>query len=239
VFLGDVVLSDLFAPLDMARGGDAKQYVESLATLIELLPKDVKLITGHGRDYEVEDLKEHHRMAFETIELIQGGMESGKSAQDMVSEDLLRDWSNWSNPQLTSENWITQVVESLSGEGKKPIAEVLTYTIMDKGIDSALDQYMQLKKDQPEGYNFGENELNMLGYQLLWRDMKQEAIEIFKMNVEAYPEVANPYDSLGEAYEAMGDDEQAIESYEKAVAIDPNMIPSVEGMERLKGKNEE
>jgi glyoxylase-like metal-dependent hydrolase (beta-lactamase superfamily II) len=239
VFLGDVVLSDLFAPLDFARGANAEQYVESLGMLIGLFPDDVKLITGHGRNYSLEDLKEHHRMAVETIDLIRQEMESGKSAQDMISEDLLKDWSNWSNPQLTSENWITQVYESLSGQEKKPISEVLTYTIMDKGITAALDQYAELKSNQPAGYNFGENELNMLGYQLLWRDMKVEAIEVLKLNVEAYPESANPYDSLGEAYEAMGDDERAIESYEKAVALDPNMTTSVEALKKLKSKGDE
>jgi glyoxylase-like metal-dependent hydrolase (beta-lactamase superfamily II) len=238
-FLGDVVLSDIFPPLDFARGGNAELYVESLEKLIALFPTDIKFITGHGRDYSMEDLKEHHRMATSTMELIKQRMSDGKSAQDMVSEDLLKDWESWSRPQLTSETWITQAYESLSGQGKKPISEVLTYTIVEKGIKAAIEQYAELKTNHPDSYIFVENELNMLGYQLMWREMNEEAIEIFKLNIQSYPESANPYDSLGEAYEKIGDHERAIEMYEKAVALDPNMTPSVEALRKLKGTDKE
>jgi cyclase len=238
VYLGDVILSDTFPPLDFVRGGNAEQYIESMGKLIELFPADVKLITGHGRDYSLDDLREHYRMAVSTTDLIKQGMADGKNPQDMVSEDLLKDWESWSRAQVTSETWITQVYESLSDQGKKPISEPLTYTIMDKGIEAAIEQYMELKKDQPDSYTFAENDLNILGYQLLWRDMKEEAIEVFKLNIQAYPKSVNPYDSLGEAYLASGDEELAIENYEKAVSIDPNFSSAVDALKRLKSKRE-
>nr|NIM94255.1 MBL fold metallo-hydrolase [Anaerolineales bacterium] len=108
VYLGDLVLSDTFPPLDLARGGNTEQYIESIGKLIELFPADVKLITGHGRDYSLDDLREHYRMTVSTTDLIKLGMDDGKNAQDMVSEDLLKDWANWSSPQVTSEAWIAQ-----------------------------------------------------------------------------------------------------------------------------------
>ena len=71
------------------------------------------------------------------------------------------------------------------------------YIIIGEGIRAAVEQYRVLKMEEPDRYNFGENELKMLGYQLFWRDCKEEAIEIFKLNIEAFPASANPYDSLG------------------------------------------
>jgi cyclase len=142
VFLGDVILSDTFPPLDLIRGGNAENYIESLGKLIELFPANVKFITGHGRDYSLDDLKEHRRMVVRTTDLIKQGMTEGKNAQDMVVEDLLKDWASWGNQIVTSETWITQAYEGLSAPGKKPIAEPLTYTIMDQGIESAIEQYM-------------------------------------------------------------------------------------------------
>jgi len=139
---------------------------------------------------------------------------------------------------VTSETWITQAYESLSGEAKKSIAEPLTHTIMEKGVGAAIEQYYELKKNQPGSYNFGENELNMLGYQLLWRDMTEAAIEIFKLNTQAYPDSANPYDSLGDAYEASGEVAHAIESYEKALEINPDMPSAIEALERLRSTSE-
>ena len=234
VCLGDLVLADTFPPLDLSRGGSAEAYKNSLNLLIEQFPEDIKIITGHGRDYSLEDLKEHYQMVVGTMDLIKAGIKAGKTAPEMVTEDLLKDWAKWSNDQVSSETWITQVCDNLSGQVEKSIAEVLSYTIVEKGIQAALDQYQVLKRDQPDLYNFGENELNMLGYQLLWREMNQEAIEVFKLNIQAYPESANPYDSLGEAYQNLGKKELAIESFENALAINPNMTSATEALEKLK-----
>jgi len=232
--LGDLVLADTFPPLDLARGGNAEVYLKSLKKLLELFPADVKLITGHGRDYTLDDLKEHYQMAVSTIDLIKGGIADGKNTQEMVEEDLLKDWAKWSTPQVTSEAWITQVYETLSGLEKKSISETLSYTIMEKGIKATLDLFQELKNNQPEIHNFGENELNMLGYQLLWRDKNEAAIEVFKLNTQTYPQSANPFDSLGEAYQTIGDDEHAIENYQKALSLNPEMPSAVEALKELK-----
>jgi tetratricopeptide (TPR) repeat protein len=105
---------------------------------------------------------------------------------------------------------------------------------MEKGVTAAIEQYHVLKKNQPDAYNFGEYELNMLGYQLLWRDMNEAAIEIHKLNTQAYPDSANPYDSLGDTYEASGEVELAIQSYKKALEREPEMASAIEGLKRLK-----
>jgi tetratricopeptide (TPR) repeat protein len=107
---------------------------------------------------------------------------------------------------------------------------------MEKGIDAAIQQYHELKETQPDEYNFDEYELNMLGYQLLWRDMNEAAIEMHKLNVQAYPNEANPYDSLADAYEASGEVELAIEAYEKALEREPEMASAIEGLERLRAE---
>jgi tetratricopeptide (TPR) repeat protein len=67
-----------------------------------------------------------------------------------------------------------------------------------------------------------EQQLNSFGYQLLSEGRTNEAIDIFKLNTETYPEWANGYDSLAEAYSAVGNIALAIENYEKALKLDPN-----------------
>jgi tetratricopeptide (TPR) repeat protein len=63
--------------------------------------------------------------------------------------------------------------------------------------------------------------------------MLEEAIEVFKLNIEVYPESANPYDSLGEAYVASGDKELAIKSYERALVVDPNLPSAIDALDKL------
>jgi cytochrome c-type biogenesis protein CcmH/NrfG len=57
-----------------------------------------------------------------------------------------------------------------------------------------------------------------------------------KLNVQAYPNEANPYDSLADAYEASGEVELAIEAYEKALEREPEMASAIEGLERLRAE---
>ena len=64
-------------------------------------------------------------------------------------------------------------------------------------------------------------ELNRLGYRLLSTRKVAEAIEIFKLNVEIFPQASNVYDSLGEAYMLHGDKELAIANYKRSLELDP------------------
>ena len=234
VCMGDLLFSGTYPVVFPAYGGDVDRFTETLERLMDMFPADVKYIAGHGHDCSLEDLKAYHQMAVGTIGLIKQGMADRKTAKDMVDEDILKDWEKWSSANVSSADWITQVIESLSGGAKESISAPLSRTIIEKGISAAIQQYHTLKKTQPDAYNFGEYELNMLGYQLLWRVMNEAAIEMHKLNVQAYPDSANSYDSLADAYEASGEVELAIEAYEKALERDPEMFSAVEGLKRLK-----
>jgi cytochrome c-type biogenesis protein CcmH/NrfG len=49
----------------------------------------------------------------------------------------------------------------------------------------------------------------------------EDAIPVFRLNVEHYPKYANAYDSLGEAYMASGQNELAVASYRNSVELEP------------------
>jgi|CXWL01.1.fsa_nt_gi predicted alpha/beta superfamily hydrolase len=61
-----------------------------------------------------------------------------------------------------------------------------------------------------------ENLLNQAGYQLIGLNRLTEAIDVFKRNVENYPNSANCYDSLAEALEKSGKIKESRTNYEKA-----------------------
>jgi tetratricopeptide (TPR) repeat protein len=73
-----------------------------------------------------------------------------------------------------------------------------------------------------EDFTAMESEFNTLGYRLLAMDRTDEAIKLFKLNTEYYPESSNAFDSLGEAYMEAGDTELAVENYRKSLDLDPN-----------------
>jgi len=115
-----------------------------------------------------------------------------------------------------------------------PIAEVMLKTITDKDISSAIKQYHELKAAQPDAYDFSEEELNSLAYKLFQMKKLKEAIEVFKLNVEVYPQSYNVYDSLAEAYMINGDRELAIKNYEKSLELNPKNSNAVEMLKKLK-----
>jgi tetratricopeptide (TPR) repeat protein len=118
-------------------------------------------------------------------------------------------------------------------DSRKSIAETLSATIASNGIDAAAKQYRDLKAAAPSTYNFDEDELNNLGYQLL-RDKKfNDAIRIFQLNVEAYPQSSNVYDSLGEAYMDDGNKPQAIANYQKSLQLNPKNRNAVLMLQKL------
>jgi imidazolonepropionase-like amidohydrolase len=122
-------------------------------------------------------------------------------------------------------------VEKLANQ--KSVAEILERTIEEQDVAAAVRQYHDLKTREPDAYDFGEYELNELGYRLLKAEKVKEAIEIFKLNVGTYPQSANVYDSLGEAYLADGDKERAIANYKKSVELDPRNTGAAEVLKKL------
>ena len=109
----------------------------------------------------------------------------------------------------------------------------LEKTIMTRGIEAGLARYHQLKNHYP-AEAFEEGMLNTLGYQLLRGNRFEEAIEIFKLNVEAYPDAFNTYDSLGDAYAEAGEVELAIENYARAVELNPEHKAGEEKIRKLR-----
>ena len=82
-----------------------------------------------------------------------------------------------------------------------------------------------------------EADINNAGYVYLFNNHVDEALELFKLNVERFPESWNPYDSLGEAYQNKGDTANAIKYYEMAYDKAPaGQHARIEGiLKQLKG----
>jgi tetratricopeptide (TPR) repeat protein len=91
------------------------------------------------------------------------------------------------------------------------------------GIDSlqaSLTKIRKLRKTSSDIY-FDEASFNGVGYYLMNSGKIHEAIEVFKLNVELFPESFNVYDSLGEAYMKSGDNKNAIKNYQKSLELNP------------------
>lgn len=112
-------------------------------------------------------------------------------------------------------------------------ARALFKDILARGAVAALGDYRERRKGLVGDAVVGEAQVNRLGYNLLALKRVSDAIEVFKLNVEDYPQSSNVYDSLGEAYAAAGDTELAIRNYRKSVELNPDNRNGVEMLKKL------
>ena len=116
---------------------------------------------------------------------------------------------------------------------KKPISTHLHEIINESGIDKAVEVYNQLKEEEGEIFDFSEGELNFLGYTFLRQNKYDEAIKLFQLNIDAYPESYNTYDSMGEALMNKGDKEGAIKNYKKSIELNSQNLNGYTMLKKL------
>ncbi|MDH3494750.1 MAG: serine hydrolase [Acidobacteriota bacterium] len=132
---------------------------------------------------------------------------------------------------------VVSILNGLSYENPKmSIAEALNVTANNRGGAAAVAKYREFKKKNPDKYDFREGELNTLGYQLIRSGKTKDAIEVFKLNVEMYPEASNPYDSLGEAYLKDGDKINAVANYKKSLELNPANLGAKAAIDKIEGR---
>jgi tetratricopeptide (TPR) repeat protein len=112
----------------------------------------------------------------------------------------------------------TQVRGNAKSAGKPSAIQEFWDTLAKPGgAARAAKMLEEAKKKDPNAFLFPESAINLMGYQLMMDGKMKEAIEILKINVMAYPQSANVYDSLGDAYQADHQTELALEYSEKAL----------------------
>lgn len=125
--------------------------------------------------------------------------------------------------KMILNTWAQKVKELSEKEYKEhpPISIKMKSIIDSKGTDNLTTIYMELRNNHPDNYDFSESHLNDLGYYYMAKDDIEKALAVFKLNIEAFPDAFNVYDSYGEALLKQGAREKAIENYKKSVKLNP------------------
>lgn len=155
-----------------------------------------------------------------------------------------RDDRFWTAPEIASEISSEDYRKNIDSPMEaifryKPgttFADLVAEATSGRDLAIFIKKYREFKANSEHRFIQTESQMNQFGYFLLNAKKINEAIEIFKLNVEFYPNSANVYDSLGDALQAAGKKDEAIKSYEKALLINPNYPSSLESLRKLKGQ---
>jgi CubicO group peptidase (beta-lactamase class C family) len=104
---------------------------------------------------------------------------------------------------------------------KKPIARKVASILCTKGANAAVARYKELKSTTSE-YDFSDwRPLNRVGYAFLNAGRMKDAVAIFQLNAEQFPERWEVWDSLAESQMNDGQTAQAIANYDKSLKLNP------------------
>lgn len=119
---------------------------------------------------------------------------------------------------------ILGTVLSLTGpvQTKIPTEREFINLIQTEGVAKAVEVFRLIRKQHPDVSIFERKSLNNLGWELASAGQLEKAIEVFELNIEAYPDHYDPYDSYAEALVMRGDYESALKNYRKSVELNPD-----------------
>jgi CubicO group peptidase (beta-lactamase class C family) len=124
------------------------------------------------------------------------------------------------------------VVPIADNEKNRSYTDHAIETAAQQGGEAATNELANARPDQ----HLLEERVNRRGYELLQGGSVKQAINVFRLNVQAFPKSGNAYDSLGEAYLTAGDTTLAIENYSKSLALDPENKNAEEVLKKLQRK---
>lgn len=113
----------------------------------------------------------------------------------------------------------------------RPIVDPLVEILEEEGEVAAVAFFEEAKGS--DTLYVSENEINLAGYGFLQSDKPKKALAMFKLNLEAFPESFNVYDSYGEVLMVLGRKSEAIEQYRKSIELNPDNKNGIMMLERI------
>lgn len=104
---------------------------------------------------------------------------------------------------------------------KTPASEFWKLVNEPGGVAKGESVFHEERKRDPKAFVFPEFVINALAYGRLQKGDKQEALQLFKLNTEAYPGSSNAQDSLSDGYLAMGQNDEALAAEQKCLELLP------------------
>lgn len=116
VHMGDQYFTDMFPFVDMGTGGTLDGYVANLETVIGTVPGDATILAGHGGASDVSGLRRQVEMIAATTAIVSERIDAGHTLEEIVAAGLPAEWDSWSWMFVSTEQWITLLHMSLTGD---------------------------------------------------------------------------------------------------------------------------
>jgi glyoxylase-like metal-dependent hydrolase (beta-lactamase superfamily II) len=118
IHMGDDFVTYGFPFVDVQNGGSVSGMIAGLEKALAMVPKDVKIIPGHGAVSTPADVQKFITMLKETRSLVAAAIKEGKTADQMKSDHLLAKYEDLGKGFIKADKWI----DTLYSDITKPVA---------------------------------------------------------------------------------------------------------------------
>ena len=120
VHLGDDFVTYGFPFVDLKSGGSVTGLIRALDSILPQIPKDAKIIPGHGEVSTVDDVRKFRSALEEMVSVVKKGLQAGKSVEQLQKGHALAAWESWGgkNKFVSPEDFIATIAEDLAEKKK-------------------------------------------------------------------------------------------------------------------------
>ena len=116
VHMGDDFVTYGFPFVDLKSGGSVTGLIKALDSILPQIPKDAKIIPGHGEVSTVDDVRKFRSALAEMVSVVRKGLKAGKTVEQLQKDHVLAAWDSWGgkNKFVSAEDFIAVIAEDLA-----------------------------------------------------------------------------------------------------------------------------
>ncbi len=116
VHMGDDFVTYGFPFIDVESGGSINGMIDAVVQVISQLPKDVKIIPGHGPVSSVDDVWSYLAMLKGTRDAVETAIGKGETLEQMKKAKILDQWKKHSGDFVSEDAFLETLYNSLTGK---------------------------------------------------------------------------------------------------------------------------
>jgi len=230
--------------------GDVLKFESMTRKLMDLLPRDVRIVSGHngqatGYDFvgNWDQLPAYADMTKDTVEIVRRELAEGKSQQDMQAAGIFDAYKQYAGSYVSTNGWIEYVVDALTvpRETRNDIGQPVYQVWKQNGAEAAVKHYQQLLKTEEDQYDFSEYVLLSIGSKLYENERYEDALTFLMGSTETYPQAKYAYYThylAARSLQKLGRSEEAITQVRESVRLNADFQDATGLLDELTGVSE-